>query len=107
VSLIKYLLSLIYDSKKEEYLKDFTVLDFFSGSATTAQAVIELNSYDNGQRKYILVQQPEEFEQDSTAFKHGYKTICDLGIERIKKVSEQVKLSNPNIDTGCKIYKIF
>ncbi len=107
VSLIKYLLSLIYDSEKEEFLKDFTVLDFFSGSATTAQAVIELNSYDNGQRKYILVQQPEEFEQDSTAFKHGYKTICDLGIERIKKVSEQVKLSNPNIDTGCKIYKIF
>jgi len=78
--------------------KDSVVLDFFSGSATTAQAVLEMNREDDGNRKFILVQLPEKCEEKSEAYKLGYNTICDLGEERIKKVLKE--------EEGFRIYKI-
>ncbi len=95
VSLIKYLLSLIFDYKKDKFLNDFIVLDFFSGSGTTAQAVLELNEQDNGNRKFILVQKPEIIN------KINYKTICDIGEERIKRCIKQI-----NSNSGFKVFKI-
>lgn len=108
VSLISYLLSLIYDYKNEKFDNEFTVLDFFSGSGTTAHAVIELNAIDGGKRKFILVQKPEVVKKESLAYKQGFKTLCDLGEERIKcagiKIKEQYP--NSNFDRGLKVYKI-
>ena len=67
------------------------ILDFFSGSATTAHAVMQLNAEDGGKRKFIMVQLPEVCDENSEAFKAGYKTICDIGKERIKKAGEKIK----------------
>lgn len=100
VSLISYLISLIYDEKTQTFPKNFTVLDFFSGSATTAHACMHLNSLDNGKRRFILVQKPEQPSKNSLAAKKGYKSICEIGIERIKKAGEEVKQINPKTDTG-------
>lgn len=100
ISLISYLISLIYDEETEKFPNDFTVLDFFSGSGTTAHACMHLNSLDNGSRKFILVQKPEPPAKNSPAFKKGYKTICEIGIERITKAGEEVKKTNPKVDTG-------
>ena len=99
VSLISYLISLIYDEKTKTFPKDFTVLDFFSGSGTTAHACMHLNSLDNGKRKFILVQKPETPSKNSLAYKQGYKTICEIGKERIIKAGEEVKKVNPKTDT--------
>ena len=99
VSLISYLISLIYDEKTGTFPNDFTVLDFFSGSGTTAHACMHLNSLDNGSRKFILIQKPEPPAKNSQAQKKGYKSICEIGIERIKKAGKQVKKQNPNINT--------
>ena len=86
---------------------DSIVLDFFSGSASTAQAVIELNAYDNGNRKYIMVQLPEECNEESTAYKSGYKTICDIGEERIRRAANKIKdKTDADIDYGFRVYKI-
>jgi adenine-specific DNA-methyltransferase len=108
VSLMSYLLSLIYDYKNEKFDNEFTVLDFFSGSGTTAHAVMELNAIDGGKRKFILVQKPEDVKKESQAYKQGFKTLCDLGEERIKcagiKIKEQYP--NSNFDGGLKVYKI-
>ncbi|MDD3085269.1 MAG: site-specific DNA-methyltransferase [Candidatus ainarchaeum sp.] len=90
------------------------ILDFFSGSATTAHAVMKLNSEDNGGRKFILVQLPEVVEEDSEAFKAGYKTISDIAKERIRRVikkikeeEKQKKLSEDNEqDLGFKVFKL-
>ncbi|MCK9422169.1 MAG: site-specific DNA-methyltransferase [Bacteroidales bacterium] len=71
---------------------DDIVLDFFCGSATTAQAVLELNNDDGGNRKFILVQLPELCDESSEAFKTGYKTIADIGKERIRKVIKKINL---------------
>ena len=80
---------------------DSIVLDFFSGSATTAQAVIELNAEDSGNRKYILVQIPEKIENEN------YDTICDLAVERIKRTAKRIKESTKaDIDYGFRVYKI-
>ena len=82
------------------------ILDFFSGSATTAHAVMQLNSEDNGNRKYIMVQLPEKCEENSEAYKNGYKTICDIGEERIKRAGAKIKeATNANIDYGFRVYK--
>ena len=102
VSLISYLISLIYDESTNTFPNDFTVLDFFSGSGTTAHACMHLNSLDNGNRKFILVQKPEPPTKNSSAFKKGYKSICEIGIERIKKAGEEVKKTNPKVDTQFK-----
>ena len=84
------------------------VLDFFSGSATSAHAVMQLNSEDGKNRKFIMVQLPELTDEKSEAFKAGIKNICELGEERIKKAGEQIKLDSPNItiDTGFRVLKI-
>ncbi len=91
------------------------VLDFFSGSSTTAHAVLDLNNQDNGNRKFIMIQLPEPCAEDSEAFKAGYKTIADIGKERIRRVIKKIneeqkgKLDfNPSIkqDLGFKVLKL-
>lgn len=100
---IKLLISLI-DSK------EFTILDFFSGSATTAHAVMKLNAEDGGNRKFIMVQLPEKTDEKSEAYKAGYKNICEIGKERIrraaKKIKEEAGLSAQNLDTGFRVLKL-
>lgn len=71
--------------------KNALILDFFSGSATTAHATIELNAEDGGNRKFIMVQLPEPLDEKSEAYKDGYRTICDIGEERIRRAGEKVK----------------
>ena len=70
---------------------DSIILDFFSGSSTTAQAVMQLNAEDGGHRKFIMVQLPEEIDQNSEAYKAGYKNICELGEERIRRAGKKIK----------------
>lgn len=83
------------------------ILDFFSGSATTAHAVMKLNAEDGGNRKYILVQLPEEIEESKPAFKAGYKTIDEIGRERIKRAAQKIKAeTNADIDYGFKVVKL-
>ena len=84
VELIKRCLQLYTD-------KDCYVLDFFSGSATTAHAVMQLNAEDGGHRKFIMVQLPEKCDEASEAYKAGYKTICEIGKERIRRAGEKIK----------------
>lgn len=71
--------------------KDSIVLDFFSGSATTAHAVMQLNAEDGGNRKFIMVQLPEETDEHSEAYKAGYKNICEIGKERIRRAGTKIK----------------
>ena len=87
-ALIKYLISLIINSEADN---DYYVLDFFSGSGSTADAIIQLNNKDNGKRKFIMVQIPENCQEKSIAFKNGYKNICEIGEERIRRAGEQIK----------------
>ena len=83
------------------------ILDFFSGSATTAHAVMKLNAEDGGNRKYILVQLPEEIEESKPAFKAGYKTIDEIGRERIKRAAQKIEEeTNADIDYGFKVVKL-
>lgn len=88
--------------------KDDTILDFFSGSASTADAVIQLNSEDNGNRKYILVQLPEPTKEDSDENKAGFKNIADIGKERIRRAAKKIKEENPLFsgDLGLKVFKL-
>ena len=97
LQMMEYLIGLVDD-------KDCYVLDFFSGSATTAHAVIDLNAKDGGTRKFILVQLPEAIDQDSDAYRLGYQTICDIGQARIKRVADQP--SNKDVDAGYRVFKI-
>ena len=89
------------------------ILDFFSGSATTAHSVIQLNAEDGGNRKYIMVQLPELCDEDSEAYKAGYKNICEIGKERIRRAGEKIKsdeslpLENrEKLDVGFKVFKL-
>ncbi|MDE5783043.1 MAG: site-specific DNA-methyltransferase [Prevotella sp.] len=88
---------------------DSIILDFFSGSASTAHAVMQLNLEDGGNRKFIMVQLPEETAQDSEAYKAGYKNICEIGKERIrragKKIKEESPLTTQDLDTGFRVFK--
>lgn len=90
--------------------KDSIILDFFSGSATTAHAVMQLNAEDGGNRKFILVQLPEETTEDSEAYKAGYKNICEIGKERIrragKKIKEESPLTTQDLDTGFRVLRV-
>ena len=90
--------------------EDSIILDFFSGSATTAHAVMQLNADDGGNRKFIMVQLPEKTDEKSEAYKAGYKNICEIGKERIrragKKVKEEVGSSVQNLDTGFRVLKL-
>lgn len=87
---------------------DSLIVDFFSGSATTAHAVMELNAIDNGNRKYIMVQLPEPCKPDSEAAKAGYKTIDEVGMERIRRAAKQIAEANPLFkgDLGFKHYTL-
>ena len=86
------------------------ILDFFSGSATTAHAVMQLNAEDGGNRKFIMVQLPEPCAEDSEAAKAGYKNICEIGKERIrragKKIAEENATTAPNLDIGFRVLKL-
>ena len=103
VSLIKYLL-FVFSSNKS------LILDFFSGSATTAHAVMQLNAEDGGNRKFIMVQLPELTAEDSEAYKAGYDNICEIGEERIRRAGEKIKEENPEVadtlDTGFRIFYV-
>lgn len=85
-------------------------LDFFSGSATTAHAVMQLNAEDGGNRKFIMVQLPELTDEKSEAYKAGYKTICEIGKERIRRAGKKIKENSPlttqNLDTGFRVLKL-
>lgn len=89
---------------------DSLVLDFFSGSATTAHAVMQLNAEDGGNRKFIMVQLPEKTDEKSEAYKAGYKNICEIGKERIrragKKIKEEAGLHGQSLDTGFRVLKL-
>ena len=122
--------SVFQNPKDEEIIKNImefinfdkndTILDFFSGSATTAHAVMQLNSEDNGNRKYIMVQLPETTDEKSEAFKAGYKNIAEIGKERIRRAGEKIKQEiedyNYNLklgeepkkvpDIGFKVFKV-
>lgn len=100
---IKQLVSVVTENK-DEY-----VLDFFSGSAATAHSVMKMNAEDNGSRKFILVQIPEKTAENSDAYKSGYRNICEIGKERIRRASDKVRELNPvisTLDTGFRVLKI-
>lgn len=86
------------------------ILDFFSGSATTAHAVMQLNTEDGGKRKFIMVQLPEETDEKSEAFKAGYENICEIGKERIRRAGEKIKeeagLNGQDLDIGFRVLKL-
>lgn len=111
----------LFDYSKSNYLiKDLLclananensiILDFFSGSATTAHAVMQLNAEDGGNRKFIMVQVPELTDEKSESYKAGYKNICEIGKERIRRAGKQIKESNPigtqDLDTGFRVFKL-
>ena len=89
--------------------KDDFILDFFSGSATTAHAVMQLNAEDGGKRKFIMVQLQEECAENSEAYKAGYKNICEIGKERIRRAGKKIKEENPlttqDLDIGFRVLK--
>ena len=104
-------LSLIYKLLKLANLrKNSLILDFFSGSATTAHAVMKLNAEDGGKRKYIMVQYDEDTPEKSEARKAGYKNICEIGKERIrragKKIKEESPLTTQHLDTGFRVFRL-
>ena len=85
------------------------ILDFFSGSATTAHAVMQLNAEDGGHRKFIMVQLPEKCDEKSEAFKAGYKNICEIGKERIRRAGEKIKKEHPEakgLDVGFRVLNV-
>ena len=99
----------------KEHLQSFTskesiILDFFSGSATTAHAVMQLNAEDSGKRKFIMVQLPEVCPEDSEAANAGYKNICEIGKERIRRAGEKIKeeagLMAEDLDIGFRVLKL-
>ena len=102
VELIKRCLQLYTDN-------NCYVLDFFSGSATTAHAVMQLNAEDGGRRKFIMVQLPEATDEKSEAYKAGYKNICEIGKERIRRAGKKIKEDSPlttqDLDTGFRVLK--
>ena len=102
--------SLVYYFTRVFTAKEDICLDFFSGSATTAHAVMKLNAEDGGNRKFIMVQLPEKTDEKSETYKAGYKNICEIGKERIrragKKVKEEVGSSVQNLDTGFRVLKL-
>jgi adenine-specific DNA-methyltransferase len=87
--------------------KDGIVMDFFSGSATTAHAVMQLNAEDGGHRKFIMVQLPEPCDKKSEAFQAGYKNICEIGKERIRRAGKKIKEeTGADIDYGFRVFKL-
>ena len=107
-TLIEYLLSLISDPNEKSFINEGYILDFFSGSATTAQAVIQLNASDDGNRNFILVQLPEATNQESEAYSNGFTNICEIGKERIRKAGDAIieDSGNKHLDIGFKVFKL-
>lgn len=102
VELLKYIIKMVTN-----FNKDSIILDFFSGSATTAHAVMQLNAEDNGHRKFIMVQLPEKTDEDSDAYKAGYHNICDIGKERIRRAATKIKAEQSTpIDMGFRVYRL-
>ena len=101
-------LDLIMDCLKLTLSKNDLVMDFFSGSATTAHATMQLNSEDNGKRKFIMVQIPELTDEKSEAYKAGYKNICEIGKERIRRAGDKIleESDNKDLDIGFKVFKL-
>lgn len=103
-TLLKKLISLMNVEKND------IIIDFFSGSGTTAHAIMALNSEDGENRKFIMVQLPENTDEKSVAFKSGYKNICEIGKERIRRVGDKIKGENPlltsDLDTGFRVLKV-
>ncbi len=87
---------------------DDIILDFFSGSATTAHAVMQLNAEDGGHRKFIMVQLPEPCDEKSEAYKAGYKNICEIGKERIRRAGDKIKAEHPDadLDIGFRVFRV-
>jgi len=102
--------NLILNLVKSNYTNNEIILDFFSGSATTAHAVMQLNAEDSGKRKFIMVQLPEVCPEDSEAYKVGYKNICEIGKERIRRAGEKIKeeagLMAQDLDIGFRVLKL-
>ena len=100
---------LIWYILKKTAPRDSIVLDFFSGSATVAQAVMKQNAFDGGHRKYILIQLPEKCKEGTEAARAGYKTICEIGKERIRRAGAKIKEENPmgtmDLDVGFRVLK--
>ena len=90
--------------------EDSIILDFFSGSATTAHAVMKMNAEDGGHRKFIMVQLPETCDEKSEAYKAGYKNICEIGKERIRRAGNKIKEESPlttgELDVGFRVFKL-
>ncbi|UKK73376.1 site-specific DNA-methyltransferase [Segatella bryantii] len=102
-------INLIYNFVKSNFTDNEVVLDFFSGSATSAHAVMQLNAEDGGNRKFIMVQLPEKTPEDSEAFIAGYKNICEIGKERIRRAGKKIKEEHPeakDLDTGFRVFRI-
>ena len=103
---IDYILNTIYMGSDS----DSIILDFFSGSATTAHAVMQLNAEDGGHRKFIMVQLPEKCDEASEAYKAGYKNICEIGKERIRRAGDKIKSESPtttqDLDIGFRVLKL-
>ena len=102
--------NLIFNFIKSNFTENKIILDFFSGSATTAQAVMKINAIDGGKREYILVQLQEETPEGSEANVDGYKTICEIGKERIRRAGKKIKEEHPEVadtlDTGFRVFRI-
>ncbi|WNY28923.1 hypothetical protein MmiEs2_11360 [Methanimicrococcus stummii] len=102
----------IYDLVRFSTNKEDIVLDFFSGSATTAHAVMQLNTEDGGNRKFIMVQLPEKIDENSEIYNAGYKNICEIGKERIRRAGDKIKEENKakesieNLDIGFRVLKL-
>lgn len=103
--LIQYFASFVVNDSPD---KDFIVLDFFSGSGSTADAVIRLNAADGGNRRFIVVQLPEDCPKESDAFKAGYETIAEVSKERIRRAGKKIAAGHPkqNVDTGFRVLKV-
>ena len=88
--------------------KDSVIMDFFSGSATTAHAVMQLNAEDGGHRKFIMVQLPEKCDEASEAYKAGYKNICEIGKERIRRAGDKIQSEHPDakLDIGFRVFRV-
>ena len=102
---VNLLKTLVYISNSANEI----ILDFFSGSAATAHAVMQLNAEDSGNRKFIMVQLPEQTDAKSEAYKAGYQNICEIGKERIRRAGNKIKAENPNaaaLDTGFRVLKL-
>lgn len=103
VKLIRYLIDLSTKTDSESI-----ILDFFSGSSTTAHAVMQLNAEDGGHRKFIMIQLPEPCDKKSEAYKEGYSNICEIGKERIRRAAKKIAEENPEVffDSGFRVFKL-